>query len=103
MSESTRVRRQPIHDGWTVTPSGGPVPDGVAAAGSIPAQVPGVVHTDLLAARLIDDPYVGLNERAQEWVGSTSWVYATEFGWSSAESDERVDLHCQGLDTVATV
>ncbi|HEY2557644.1 MAG TPA: hypothetical protein VGI08_11100, partial [Diaminobutyricibacter sp.] len=69
---TTPVRRRQLHDGWIVTPEYGPIPDRVVAAGDIPAQVPGVVHTDLLAAGLIEDPYVGLNERAQEWIGSTS-------------------------------
>ena len=36
-----------LHDGWLVS--------GADVAG-VPATVPGCVHTDLLAAGLIDDP-----------------------------------------------
>ncbi|WP_426516930.1 glycosyl hydrolase 2 galactose-binding domain-containing protein [Diaminobutyricibacter sp. McL0618] len=100
---TTPLRTRQLHDAWIVTPEYGPIPDRVVAAGGIPAQVPGVVHTDLLAAGLIEDPYVGLNERAQEWIGSTSWIYRTEFVWGDDERDERTDLHFHGLDTVATV
>ena len=40
--------RKPLNAGWTVTPMAGyEVPDNVAAAGAIPATVPGCVHTDL--------------------------------------------------------
>ncbi len=92
-----------LHRDWTVRPlDGRNVPDGVSAAGSIPASVPGSVHTDLLAARLIVDPYIGTNEKAQEWIGSTSWRYTTDFDWTDDGAD-RVDLSFLGLDTVATV
>lgn len=35
----------------------------------------GVVHTDLLRQGLIDDPYIGLNERKVQWVDKEDWVY----------------------------
>jgi beta-mannosidase len=67
----------------------------------VPAIVPGCVHTDLLTAGLIDDPYLDDNEQKVAWVGRTDWVYETTF---HADIDgERVDLVCAGLDTVATV
>ncbi|MFC5007739.1 glycoside hydrolase family 2 protein [Dactylosporangium cerinum] len=83
----------PLHDGWTLT--GGEQED-------VPATVPGCVHTDLLAAGLIDDPYLDDNELRQRWIGRTDWVYRTTFGRPDGGSD-RVDLVCAGLDTVATV
>jgi beta-mannosidase len=46
---------QELHDGWTLRSAGGPVPAEIAAA-TVNAQVPGSVHTDLLAAGLIPDP-----------------------------------------------
>jgi beta-mannosidase len=52
---------RPLHDGWTLRPVAGTVPDEVAAAGGVPATVPGSVHTDLLAAGLIPDPYLDTN------------------------------------------
>nr|WP_188188252.1 glycoside hydrolase family 2 protein [Nonomuraea sp. SYSU D8015] len=68
----------------------------------VPATVPGCVHTDLLAAGLIDDPYLDDNEHRLAWIGRTEWTYRTAFTWSPDEH-ERTDLVCAGLDTVAAV
>ncbi|WP_248961441.1 glycoside hydrolase family 2 protein [Sphaerisporangium perillae] len=89
---------RPLHDGWTLTA----VSDEVDIAG-IPATVPGCVHTDLLAAGLIDDPYLDDNESRLTWIGRTTWAYETSFTWHADEDAERADLVCDGLDTVATV
>src|SRR5438270_11600058 len=89
------ISRREIHEGWTVRPLAGPVPPVVHAAGGIPAAVPGVVHTDLLAAGLIADPYLGTNEKAQEWIGSTDWEYRTSF--VAAPGADRSDLVFHGL------
>ncbi|MEO6944154.1 MAG: glycoside hydrolase family 2 protein [Lacisediminihabitans sp.] len=91
-----------LHEGWTVEAVGGRrVPAGVAGV-SVAATVPGSVHTDLLAAGLIVDPYLDDNERLLAWIGSTSWRYSTSFDWVDAGHD-RTDLAFLGLDTVATV
>ncbi|MFG1709911.1 glycoside hydrolase family 2 protein [Nonomuraea sp. M3C6] len=84
---------RPLHDGWTLTSHD------LAAT---PATVPGCVHTDLLAAGLIDDPYLDDNEDRLAWIGRTEWTYRTTFTWSPDEH-ERTDLVCEGLDTVATL
>jgi beta-mannosidase len=93
---------RPLRDGWTLTA----VSDEVDIAG-IPATVPGCVHTDLLAAGLIDDPYLDDNENRLTWIGRTAWAYRTSFTWQAAGAPEdhggRADLVCDGLDTVATV
>lgn len=72
----------------------------------IPATVPGVVHTDLLAAGLIADPYVGTAEDDQHWVGEQRWTYRGEFhldvGAPELTSEHR-ELLCDGLDTIAEV
>lgn len=96
------VTARELHDGWTVEALAGHVPAAVRAAGRVPATVPGTVHTDLLAAGLIDDPYLDDNERLQAWIGSTSWRYALDFTWVD-DGAEHVDLAFDGLDTVATV
>jgi beta-mannosidase len=98
-----RITSTHVHDGWTVEPAGGSlVPPAVRDHGPVPAWVPGTVHTDLLAAGLLADPYLGTNEKLQEWVGSTSWRYTTEFEAPSTEA-ARTDLVFEGLDTIATV
>ena len=91
-----------LHDGWTVRPSDGPAPAEVIASTPVPATVPGVVHTDLLAAGLLADPFVGRESLAQSWIGSTSWLYRTAFDWAP-DADSRTDLAFDGLDTVAVV
>lgn len=97
-----KTTSRPLHDGWTVEALHGPVPPSVRDAGTVTASVPGSVHTDLLAAGLIADPYLGTNEKLQEWIGSTSWRYSTVFTASHTDA-ERTDLVFEGLDTVATV
>jgi beta-mannosidase len=92
---------RPITGGWTVTPVSGPVPEGFPTA-PVPAAVPGVIHTDLVRAGLIADPFDGDNEAAQQWIGDTAWRYATRFDWHD-DGSTRHDLVAYGLDTVATV
>ncbi|MGN6445902.1 glycoside hydrolase family 2 protein [Amnibacterium sp.] len=97
----TTFERRLLHEGWTVEALGGPVPEQLAGA-VIPAQVPGVVHTDLLRAGRIADPFDGDNEAAQQWIGDTDWRYRTVFEWHD-DGSARHDLVADGLDTVATV
>jgi beta-mannosidase len=88
---------RPLHESWTVRPLGeAPV------RGPVPATVPGCVHTDLLAAGLIPDPYLDDNETRLGWIGRTDWAYETVFEHAAAGA-ERVDLVCAGLDTVAEI
>ncbi|MGY0491193.1 glycoside hydrolase family 2 protein [Streptomyces sp. WG-D5] len=68
----------------------------------VPAHVPGCVHTDLLAAGLIPDPYIGTNEDEVAWVGRRSWTYARDVD-GAQDGNERVDLIFDGLDTAATL
>ncbi|GAA4602843.1 beta-mannosidase [Actinoplanes octamycinicus] len=94
--------RTDLHAGWTVRAAGGPVPDEIAAE-RVRATVPGTVHTDLLDAELIPDPYLGENEAALVWFHRAAWLYETTLRAAPAAADERVDLVFEGLDTVATV
>ncbi|MHA4819842.1 glycoside hydrolase family 2 protein [Streptomyces aculeolatus] len=89
--------RRTLHDGWTLTAATGEHP-----LRQVPATVPGCVHTDLLAAGLIEDPYLEDNELRQRWIGRTDWAYDTTFEWTP-DPHERTDLVCDGLDTAATV
>ena len=69
-----------------------------------PAEVPGVVQTDLLAARLIPDPFYGDNESRLQWIGLSDWEYRTTFQVDAAVlQHENVDLVFEGLDTYAEV
>ncbi len=91
------VQNRLLHEGWTLIAARGPVMD----AGSIPASVPGTVHTDLLAAGLIDDPYLDENEKLQGWIGLTDWTYRTEF--DAMLGSEHQELVFEGLDTIAAI
>jgi len=99
------MQQQTINDGWTMRAVGelGSVPDSIRGR-DIPATVPGCVHTDLLAAGLIEDPYHDRNELDLQWIGRTDWRYACTFDADAALLErERVDLVFEGLDTVAAV
>jgi beta-mannosidase len=87
---------------WRVRAVAGEVPADVAGA-VIPATVPGCVHTDLLRARLIPDPYLDVKEALVQWVGLADWRYERTFPAFKAQSAERTDLVFRGLDTVARV
>jgi beta-mannosidase len=69
-----------------------------------PAQVPGVVHTDLLRNNLIPDPFDKDNEFHLQWVGLADWEYQTTFQVDAAAlAHEHLDLVFSGLDTFADV
>jgi len=68
------------------------------------AQVPGVVHTDLLRNGLIPDPFDRDNEFRLQWIGLTDWEYQATFQIDSASlRHNHVDLVFDGLDTFADV
>lgn len=98
--------RQSLDGEWQlrlVPPAGNDVPAVVSETESWPAAVPGCVHTDLLAAGAIPDPYLDQNEEKLAWIGRQTWEYRTTFRWASHNRAERTDLVFDGLDTVATV
>ena len=87
----------PLREGWTLS--------GADVTG-LPASVPGCVHTDLLAAGRIEDPYLDENETKLSWIGHTEWVYSTTFAagpFPDGLATPRVDLVCAGLDTIAEI
>jgi beta-mannosidase len=68
------------------------------------ATVPGCVHTDLLANKLIEDPFYRDNEKKQQWIDKTDWEYQTTFDVNAATlAHENVELVFEGLDTYARV
>ncbi|MPY56888.1 glycoside hydrolase family 2 protein [Streptomyces spongiae] len=99
----------PLTEGWTLRYDGR----------ALPAAVPGCVHTDLLAAGVIPDPFLGRNETEVAWVGRREWTYETElpttsgsssapdspkaFGASGSSGHEQTDLVFEGLDTSAEI
>lgn len=68
------------------------------------AKVPGTVHTDLMANKVIEDPFFRDNEKNVQWIGDIGWEYKKTFYVSDTLFREKhVELVCQGLDTYANV
>ena len=70
---------------------------------TFPAVVPGCVHTDLLAAGEIEDPFQRDNEERVQWVGEADWIYERTFEMEEIPEEKQVLLRCEGLDTLATL
>ena len=68
---------------------------------SIPATVPGCIHTDLIAARMIADISVDGREEDQMWIWKTDSIYRTRIPQSTVKSHASLKFH--GLDTVTSV
>ncbi len=68
------------------------------------ATVPGTVHTDLLANKLIPDPYYRDNESKLQWIDKADWEYKTVFNLDATLlAKQRIEIIFDGLDTYATV
>ncbi|WP_128431043.1 glycoside hydrolase family 2 protein [Streptomyces cyaneus] len=85
------LQATPLTDGWIVRHE----------SAALPATVPGCVHTDLLAAGVIPDPFLGRDEAEVAWVGRRDWTYETDLRAPSPH--EQTDLVFDGLDTVAEI
>ena len=68
------------------------------------ATVPGTVHTDLLANKLIPDPYFRDNETKLQWIDKADWEYKTVFNIDDETfAKQSIQLIFDGLDTYADV
>lgn len=65
------------------------------------AQVPGTIHTDLIAAGFIKDIKVDGTEAEQEWIRNADSDYSARVGGIASEGN--VELKFHGLDTLAKV
>jgi len=74
-----------------------------AAAGWLPARVPGSVADDLLRAGEIEDVYTRRNSRAAEWVAQRAWTYRRSFDLPRPSDSERAWLRFDGIDHAAVV
>ena len=86
----------PLHRDWTFREVGKPTWHA--------ATVPGCVHTDLIANKLIDEPFWRDNEKRLQWIGKTDWEYTTTFNVTPALlAREKIQIVFEGLDTYANV
>ena len=65
-------------------------------------SLPGDVHSALIAAGLIADPYVGRNELDVRWVADADWRLSRDFDHPGPEATAWY-LDIDGIDTVADV
>jgi beta-mannosidase len=87
---------QPLADGWHFRQALGPNDKDI---GWMKAQVPGVVHLDLLANKKIDDPFYRDNESKLQWIEKAGWEYTLEFdATADLIAHRNVDLVFDGLD-----
>jgi beta-mannosidase len=89
------MRRIDLAGEWSVRKAG--------AKKSVPAQVPGCVHADLLAALEIANPFTGGNLESVGWVAESGWVYEKVFVAEDLSAFDRVVLRFDGLDGCAAV
>ncbi|MFJ2980756.1 glycoside hydrolase family 2 protein [Curtobacterium sp. NPDC087082] len=96
------MERTTLDGHWTLEAVAGP-PEADAHRDPVQAVVPGCVHTDLLRAGRIPDPFDGDGEAATQWIGDTVWRYRRTFDWAGGTGERRHDLVADGLDTLATI
>ena len=90
------MTRQSLSDAWQLRQ--------VGSDEWLPAQVPGGVHTDLMAAGRIADPFLGDEELRVQWVAERDWEYRRTFVvGASVAAEEHLALVFDGLDTLADV
>ncbi len=76
---------------WTLSDEGGEI--------TVPMRVPGDVHSALLEAGVIPDPYFGRNEYAVRWVADRDWTIRRSF--EHPGGDGPWTLAIDVLDTIA--
>lgn len=92
MSRTSRVTLDSDFTLELVTPTG---------FASFPATIPGSIHTDLIAAGVINDIRTNGNEIEQEWIRNADSSYRTSFEIANAMHHQ--ELNFLGLDTLATI
>ena len=86
------------HNVWRNDPSG---ITKISLPDSIPAQVPGCIHTDLMSAGIIKDISIDGKEQDQFWIWKTDSEYSTSIKQDTSPGNK--NLIFQGLDTIAKV
>jgi beta-mannosidase len=91
-----RLIRQEINRNWEFSQAG--------KDNWMPANVPGTVHTDLLANKIIEDPYYRLNEKQLQWIDKADWEYRTVFvADEQVYGMDKIELLFEGLDTYTRI
>ncbi|KAJ4478021.1 glycoside hydrolase family 2 protein [Lentinula aciculospora] len=89
-------------DNWTFTQAGGG--KGTKKDEYLQATGPTSVHVELLKAKRIPDPFVGLHEYDVQWIGESDWIFKQMFILSEEDAQSaNIGLVFDGLDTFATI
>lgn len=90
------MKRQQLHDNWTMKQVGG--------SEAVKATVPGSVYGDLLAAGKMDNPFWKDNEDTALQLMDYDYEYSTRFDCDENDlSADQVVLRFDGLDTIADI
>lgn len=96
MAESGQRNCQTLVENWSFRQ--------VGIENWMPATVPGVVHTDLLANKVIEHPYKTTNEPKLQWIEGEQWEYRMTFTPEAMLLKNDVqELVFKGLDTYSEV
>ena len=90
-----------VVDGHNVWRNQSVVKSAINLPESLPATVPGCIHTDLMAANIIADISVDGREDDQMWIWKTDSKYCTVI--KQSQSHKYATLVFHGLDTLATI
>ena len=83
---------------WSLNSASGRTP------ASLSVQIPGDVHSALLEAGLIEDPYYAFNELDNLWVGREDWVISRSFTMTEGDlAHEAVYLRLEDVDTFCDI
>lgn len=69
----------------------------------IPITIPGDVHTALLDAGIIKNPFFGLNENETLWVHQTAWTIESTFKVTEIEKYAAYIIAIEMIDSFATI
>jgi len=95
VSSSNANRISLVGNDWTITDNINYTAQG---------RVPGTIHTILLAANQIPDPYMGFNDVNFRFLVHTNWMFTKKFNLSSDFlASNHITIHLEQIDTVANV
>lgn len=69
----------------------------------LPAEVPGTVHTDLLANKVIPEPFYGTHQKDLQWIDKVNWEYRCRFDAPQAAGRQNARLVFEGVDCFAEI
>lgn len=96
-----QAQKIPLESGWEFHEYNGSKPE---LAEWRSASVPGEVHVNLLAHKLIPDPFYRDNESKVQWVSASEWEYRKTITADAVLlKHKHIDLVFEGLNTIADV